>query len=175
MTVPAALVLHGPNLNLLGRREPAIYGALSLADLDRLINAHARRQGMRVECRQSNLEGELINWLQGAEREGFTGVVLNPGAFTHYSIALRDAVAAIRLPVIEVHLSNIHGREEFRRHSVVAAVARGQIAGFGPQSYLLGLDALLLAHNDSRSTRRTQPRPPRAGHPRRKPASRKSR
>jgi 3-dehydroquinate dehydratase-2 len=158
MMAPAALVLHGPNLNLLGRREPAIYGSLSLADLDRLIVAHARRQHMRVECRQSNVEGQLINWLQAAERERFTGVVLNPGAFTHYSIALRDAVAAIRLPVIEVHLSNIHGREEFRRHSVVAAVARGQIAGFGPQSYLLGLDALLLIHRDSRSSRRTAPR-----------------
>ncbi len=158
MTAPAALVLHGPNLNLLGRREPAIYGSLSLADLDRLITAHARRQHMRVECRQSNVEGQLINWLQGAEREHFTGVVLNPGAFTHYSIALRDAVASIRLPVIEVHLSNIHGREEFRRHSVIAAVARGQIAGFGPQSYLLGLDALLLIHRDSRSSRRTPPR-----------------
>lgn len=170
MTVPAALVLHGPNLNLLGRREPAIYGSLSLADLDRLINAHARRQGMRVECRQSNLEGQLINWLQGAEREGFTGVVLNPGAFTHYSIALRDAVAAIRLPVIEVHLSNIHGREEFRRHSVVAAVARGQIAGFGPQSYLLGLDALLLTRDHARSDGRTGSRGPRAAPPRRKPA-----
>jgi 3-dehydroquinate dehydratase-2 len=166
MMAPVALVLHGPNLNLLGRREPAIYGSLSLADLDRLITAHARRQGMRVECRQSNVEGQLINWLQGAEREGFTGVVLNPGAFTHYSIALRDAVAGIRVPVIEVHLSNIHGREEFRRHSVVAAVARGQIAGFGPQSYLLGLDALLLIHRDSRSPRRSPSRLPRS---RRKP------
>jgi 3-dehydroquinate dehydratase-2 len=143
MTPPAALVLHGPNLNLLGTREPAVYGTLSLAALDRLIQAHARQRRIRVECRQSNVEGQLIDWLQGAERQGFGGVVLNPGAFTHYSIALRDAVAAVRLPVIEVHLSNIHGREEFRRHSVIAAVARGQIAGFGPQSYLLGLDALL--------------------------------
>jgi len=175
MTVPAALVLHGPNLNLLGRREPAIYGSLSLTDLDRLIDAHARRHGMRVECRQSNVEGQLINWLQGAEREGFTGVVLNPGAFTHYSIALRDAVAAIRLPVIEVHLSNLHGREEFRRHSVVAAVARGQIAGFGPQSYLLGLDALLLTHNDDSRSSRTPPRAARATRPRRKRGSRTSR
>jgi 3-dehydroquinate dehydratase-2 len=143
MTVRAALVLHGPNLNLLGTREPAVYGRTTLPELDRLIRAHGRRRGLRVECRQSNLEGELIGWLQGAEREGFDGVVLNPGAFTHYSIALRDVVAAIRVPVIEVHLSNIHGREEFRRHSVIAAVARGQIAGFGPQSYLLGLEALL--------------------------------
>ena len=139
----AALVLHGPNLNLLGTREPAIYGRLSLREVDRAIRDHARARGVAVECRQSNLEGQLVDWLQGAEREGFFGVILNPGAFTHYSIALRDAVAAIRVPVVEVHLSNIHGREEFRRHSVIAAVARGQIAGFGPGSYLLGLDALL--------------------------------
>jgi 3-dehydroquinate dehydratase-2 len=138
----AILVLHGPNLNLLGTREPSVYGSASLADVDRLIRVHARAVGVRVECRQSNVEGELIGWLQDAAGSGFDGVVLNPGAFTHYSIALRDAVAAIGLPVVEVHLSNVHGREEFRRHSVIAPVARGQIAGFGPQSYLLGLDAL---------------------------------
>src|SRR5499426_1064491 len=136
------LVLHGPNLNLLGTREPEVYGAASLADVDQALREHGRRRGVAVDCRQSNLEGQLITWLQGAEREGYGGVVVNPGAFTHYSIGLRDAVAAIRLPVVEVHLSNIHGREEFRRHSVIAAVARGQIAGFGPQSYLLGFDAL---------------------------------
>ena len=138
----AVLVLHGPNLNLLGTREPAVYGRTTLAELDRLVREHGRRRGLRVECRQSNVEGELIGWLQAAAREGFLGVVFNPGAFTHYSIALRDAVAGITIPVVEVHLSNIHGREEFRRHSVIAAVARGQIAGFGPRSYLLGLDAL---------------------------------
>jgi 3-dehydroquinate dehydratase II len=143
MPARSALVLHGPNLNLLGTREPGVYGRVTLAEVDRLIREHGRQRGVRVECRQSNVEGELIGWLQKAEREGFAGVVLNPGAFTHYSIALRDAVAAIRVPVVEVHLSNVHGREEFRRHSVIAAVARGQIAGFGPQSYLLGLDALL--------------------------------
>ncbi len=136
------LVLHGPNLNLLGTREPDVYGRLSLADVDRRIRAHAQRQGVTVECRQSNVEGQLIDWLQGAGREGFAGVVLNPGAFTHYSIAIRDAVAAIGLPVVEVHLSNVHAREGFRQHSVIAAVARGQIAGFGARSYLLGLDAV---------------------------------
>ena len=137
------LVLHGPNLNLLGTREPGVYGKVTLAEVDRLIREHARRRGGSVDCRQSNHEGKLVDWLQTAQREGFDGVVFNPGAFTHYSIALRDAVSAIKLPVVEVHLSNVHGREEFRRHSVIAAVARGQIAGFGPQSYLLGLDALL--------------------------------
>ena len=138
-----ALVLHGPNLNLLGTREPGVYGRLTLADVERTIRDHARARRIGVECRQSNLEGQLIEWLHAARREGFFGVVFNPGAFTHYSIALRDAVAAIDVPVVEVHLSNVHGREEFRRHSVIAAVARGQISGFGAVSYLLGLDALL--------------------------------
>ena len=172
MKPPAALVLHGPNLNLLGTREPTIYGTLSLAALDRLIRDHARRHGLRVECRQSNLEGQLVDWLQGAEREGFTGIVLNPGAFTHYSIVLRDTVAAIRVPVVEVHLSNIHGREEFRRHSVIAAVARGQIAGFGPQSYLLALDALRLT---PAAGGRAETHAPSPGHSRRMRGSRPSR
>ena len=136
------LVLHGPNLNLLGTREPGVYGRTTLAQVDTMLRDHARRRGHTVECRQSNHEGQLVDWLQAARREGFAGVVFNPGAFTHYSFALRDAVAAIALPVVEVHLSNVHGREEFRRHSVIAAVARGQISGFGPQSYLLGFDAL---------------------------------
>ena len=110
------LVLHGPNLNLLGRREPHIYGSLTLVAVDRLIRDYARLRGVRVECRQSNVEGQLIDWLQGAEAEGFDGAVLNPGAFTHYSLALRDVVAAIAIPVVEVHLSNIHAREPFRQH-----------------------------------------------------------
>ena len=148
-----ALVLHGPNLNLLGTREPGVYGRLSLADIDRTIRAHARTRRIDVDCRQSNMEGQLIEWLQGARRERFFGVVFNPGAFTHYSIALRDAVAAIDVPVVEVHLSNVHAREEFRRHSVIAAVARGQISGFGAASYLLGLDALLSLARDRRTAR----------------------
>jgi 3-dehydroquinate dehydratase II len=145
------LVLHGPNLNLLGTREPGVYGRTTLAQVDGMLRDHARRRGHTVECRQSNHEGQLVDWLQAARREGFAGVVFNPGACTHYSFALRDAVAAIALPVVEVHLSNVHGREEFRRHSVIAAVARGQISGFGPQSYLLGFDALTV---DSRRTTR---------------------
>jgi 3-dehydroquinate dehydratase-2 len=143
MPASAALVLHGPNLNLLGTREPAVYGRLTLAEVDRLVRERGRKLGLRVESRQSSHEGQLIDWLQGARKEGFFGIVFNPGAFTHYSVALRDAVAAIDVPVVEVHLSNIHAREEFRRHSVIAVAARGQISGFGPHSYLLGLEALL--------------------------------
>jgi 3-dehydroquinate dehydratase-2 len=161
MPARAVLVLHGPNLNLLGTREPGVYGRVTLPEVDRIVRDHGRRRGVRVECRQSNVEGELIGWLQGAEREGFGGVVLNPGAFTHYSIALRDAVAAIRVPVVEVHLSNVHGREDFRRHSVVAAVARGQISGFGPHSYVLGLEALLAVTPGPARPRVNQPRRPR--------------
>jgi 3-dehydroquinate dehydratase-2 len=157
--VRALLVLHGPNLNLLGTREPAVYGRATLAEVDRQIRDHARRLGVRVECRQSNHEGVLVDWLQAAARQGFDGVVLNPGAFTHASYALRDVVAAIGVPVVEVHLSNIHGREEFRRHSVIAPAARGQIAGFGPASYLLGLDALAhLAGRRARPARRLRRR-----------------
>jgi 3-dehydroquinate dehydratase II len=148
------LVLHGPNLNLLGRREPSVYGSATLADVDRRIREHARKLGVRVECRQSNVEGRHIDWLHGAAGEGFDGVVFNPGAFTHYSIALRDAVAAIDVPVVEVHLSNIHAREAWRHQSVIAGVARGQVLGFGPVSYLLGLDALVAVAGDARGRRR---------------------
>jgi 3-dehydroquinate dehydratase II len=150
------LVLHGPNLNLLGTREPAVYGTTTLARLDREIQRHAAGRGAEAVCRQSNHEGQLIDWLQGAAREGFAAIVINPGALTHYSLALRDAVSSVSLPVVEVHLSNVHAREEFRRHSVIAAVARGQISGFGPASYLLGVDAALRSAAAARPGRRSR-------------------
>jgi 3-dehydroquinate dehydratase-2 len=148
------LVLHGPNLNLLGTREPSVYGRTTLAQLDLLIQRHATGRGAQAVCRQSNYEGHIIDWIQGDAREGFGAIVINPGALTHYSLALRDAVSAVSVPVVEVHLSNIHGREEFRRHSVIAAAARGQIAGFGPASYLLGVDAALQSAAAGRPSRR---------------------
>ena len=134
------LVIHGPNLNLLGKREPNIYGQLTLADINNYLQQLAGDLGVELECFQSNHEGILIDKLHQAVAI-FEAVVFNPGAFTHYSIALRDAVAAIKLPVIEVHLSNIQAREAFRQHSVIALVAAGQISGLGVQSYLLGLRA----------------------------------
>ena len=137
----AILVLHGPNLNLLGQRETSVYGRITLAEVDAAIAQHAGARGVKVECRQSNHEGVLVDAVQKAAEQGFAAIVLNPGAFTHYSYALRDAIAAVTVPVVEVHLSNVHGRETFRRESVTAPVCRGQIAGFGLQSYLLGLDA----------------------------------
>ncbi|HVQ76915.1 MAG TPA: type II 3-dehydroquinate dehydratase [Candidatus Binatia bacterium] len=153
------LVLHGPNLNLLGTREPGVYGSLTLPQLDQRIRRHALARGVRATCRQSNHEGQLVDWMHAAAGQGFAAIVLNPGALTHYSIALRDAAAGIGLPVIEVHLSNIHAREEFRHRSVIAPVAAGQIAGFGADSYLLGLDAALAV------SRSTSPAPPRAARP----------
>jgi len=136
------LVLHGPNLNLLGTREPAIYGAITLEELDGSLIKLGRELGVSIESRQSNVEGELVNWIQEAKQR-FDGLVFNPAAYTHTSIALRDAIVGVGIPMVEVHLSNIHRRESFRRRSYLASVALGQISGFGPQSYLLGLRALV--------------------------------
>ncbi|MCK6493717.1 MAG: type II 3-dehydroquinate dehydratase [Nitrospira sp.] len=141
------LVLHGPNLNLLGTREPSVYGRQSLADIDQAIARRAGELGIAVQTRQSNMEGELVTWIQEA-RGRFDGIVINPAAYTHTSIALRDAIAAVALPTVEVHLSNIHQREAFRHQSFIAGVAVGQISGFGSTSYLLALEALA-AHLDA--------------------------
>jgi len=135
------LVLHGPNLNLLGTREPTVYGQMSLAEIDKSLARRCGELGIAVQTKQSNLEGELVTWIQNA-RGHFDGIVINPAAYTHTSIAIRDAIAAVALPTVEVHLSNIHQREEFRHHSFIAGVALGQIAGFGPTGYLLALEAL---------------------------------
>jgi 3-dehydroquinate dehydratase-2 len=139
-TVMRVLVLHGPNLNLLGSREPQIYGRTSLTAINRLIHAWARRTGTEVAIRQSNSEGELVDWIQHAVSR-YDVIVINPAAYTHTSVALRDAIAAVAVPAIEVHLSNTAAREPFRRQSYIAEVAIGQISGFGIDSYLLGLEA----------------------------------
>jgi 3-dehydroquinate dehydratase-2 len=140
-TLPTVYVLNGPNLNLLGTREPEIYGTDTLDDIAGRLEDRARGLGLAVEMRQSNHEGHLIDWLHEAQAEGAKAVILNPGGFTHTSVALHDAVKAIATPVIEVHLSNLHARESFRRRSFVAPVAKGTIAGFGASGYLLALDA----------------------------------
>lgn len=134
-------VLNGPNLDLLGVREPEVYGRTTLAEVEEMCRKKAAELGVEVEFRQTNHEGVLIDWLHEARDDG-EGVVLNPAAFTHYSYALREAVAAVGLPVIELHISNIYGREEWRAHSVVSGVAKGVIAGMGIRGYELALEAL---------------------------------
>ena len=134
------LVLNGPNLNLLGKRQPEIYGTLTLAQIEQRIRALAKELGIEIEVRQSNSEGELVTWIQEAANK-FGAIVINPAAYTHTSLAMRDAVSAVGIPTVEIHISNIHKREPLRHHSFIAEVAVGQIAGFGVDSYLLGLRA----------------------------------
>lgn len=135
------LVLHGPNLNLLGRREPEIYGRTTLAEIDAMLTRAASNAGHELACRQTNAEHEMLGWIQDAASEGCACILINPAAWTHTSVALRDALAACGLPFIEVHLSNPQAREDFRRRSLVSDLARGTIAGFGAHGYLLALDA----------------------------------
>ncbi|BAZ04812.1 type II 3-dehydroquinate dehydratase [Calothrix sp. NIES-3974] len=142
MDILSILVLHGPNLNLLGTREPDTYGVQTLNDINRLLEAEAQKLAVRLSCLQSNHEGVLVDAIHGAMGQQ-QGILINPGAYTHTSVALRDAIAAVNLPVVEVHLSNVYKREAFRHHSYIAPVAVGQISGFGADSYLLGLQGLI--------------------------------
>lgn len=143
-----ALFLNGPNLNLLGTRQPEVYGRHTLPDIEALVRNRASELGVEIDFRQSNHEGELVTWIQQA-RGHFDAIVLNAAAYTHTSVALRDAIAAVSIPTIEIHLSNIHAREEFRHRSLIAPVCRGQISGFGFQSYLLGLQAVVTLNERS--------------------------
>ena len=141
------LVLNGPNLNLLGTREPSVYGADTLADVERLCREEGERHGVAVDCRQSNHEGQLIDWIHEAGREiaagNMIGVVFNPGAFTHTSVALHDAIKGASATVIELHISNVHAREPFRHHSYLSPAARGIVVGFGVLGYAIAIDALV--------------------------------
>lgn len=144
------LVLHGVNLNMFGKRDPGQYGTATLAEIDARAQALARELGVELECFQTNGEGEMCERIHRAHGEPIDAVIVNAGAWTHYSYAIRDALALLKVPVIEVHMSNIHAREEFRHRSVIAPIARGQIAGFGVDSYLLGLRAAVAATQAAR-------------------------
>jgi 3-dehydroquinate dehydratase II len=136
------LIIHGPNLNMLGKREPKVYGKVTLDRINKGLMAYAKANGVEIDTYQSNIEGEIVDAIQKAKKK-YKAIVINPGAYTHYSIAIRDAVASVKVPTIEVHLSNIHSREEFRHKSMIAPVAVGQISGFGMNSYILGLKAAI--------------------------------
>lgn len=148
---PRILVLHGPNLNMLGKREQSVYGQTSLKAINASIAKLAKQERIQVEMRQSNKEGELVTWIQEA-KDQFDAIVINPAGYTHTSVAIRDAIAAVAIPTIEVHLSNIYKREEFRHQSYVAGVALGQISGFGPTGYLLGIRAAIEHLRTTRAT-----------------------
>lgn len=141
-TKKSILILNGPNLNMLGRREPKIYGRTTLADIEKTCAAHGKKLGLAVTCRQSNVEGELVTLVQEASKK-HAAIVINAGAYTHTSIALHDAIKASALPVVEVHISNIYQRESFRHVSYIAPVALGSVCGFGADGYLVALDALV--------------------------------
>jgi 3-dehydroquinate dehydratase II len=143
------LFLNGPNLNLLGQREPEVYGGATLADIEAKVREYAVQFDVEFEFRQSNLEGELVDWIQQAKGK-FDVIVINAAAYTHTSIAIRDAIAAVNLPTIEIHLSNIHSREEFRRKSLIAPVCCGQIIGFGQKSYILAIEAAIYVKEDKK-------------------------
>ena len=136
------IVINGPNLNLLGTRETGVYGKMNLEEINSLLKNYALENDIAIDFYQSNSEGEIIDYIHS--NSGASGIIINPGAFTHTSIAIRDAIAGVSLPAVEVHLSNIHSREEFRKHSYIAPVCLGQISGFGYNSYLLGLNALIV-------------------------------
>jgi 3-dehydroquinate dehydratase-2 len=141
MANPTILIINGPNLNMLGKRQPEVYGHETLADIEAACIRHASLAGLEVEFRQSNHEGDLVDWIQGA-RERVAGIIINAGAYTHTSIAILDALLSAEVTCVEVHLSNIHQRDEFRHHSFVSKAAKGMICGFGSHGYILAIDAL---------------------------------